>query len=145
MTPEEPVSDDNQTQSPTLRVVPMPADTNVAGDIFGGWILSQIDIAGSVVAHRRARGRVITVAVNAVQFHKPVFVGDLVSLYADVVRVGTTSITVDVTVYAERFRNDTHTPQRVRVTEATLTYVAMGSDRRPRPVPSEGPDAEGPP
>ncbi len=145
MTPEDPISDDDRARSPTLRVVPMPADTNVAGDIFGGWILSQIDIAGSVVAHRRARGRVITVAVNAVQFHKPVFVGDLVSLYADVVRVGTTSITVDVTVYAERFRNDTHTPQRVRVTEATLTYVAMGSDRRPRPVPSEGPDAEGPP
>ncbi len=141
MTPEEPASDNDPTHCPTLRVVPMPADTNVAGDIFGGWILSQIDIAGSVVAHRRARGRVITVAVNAVQFHKPVFVGDLVSLYADVVRVGTTSITVDVTVYAERFRNDTHA-QRVRVTEATLTYVAMGPDRRPRPVPPEDPDAE---
>lgn len=139
MTPEDPISDDNQAQSPTLRVVPMPADTNVAGDIFGGWILSQIDIAGSVVAHRRAHGRVITVAVNAVQFHKPVFVGDLVSLYARVVRVGTTSITVDVTVYAERFSNDTHA-QRVRVTEATLTYVAMGPDRKPRPVPLQDPD-----
>ncbi len=132
MTPDAPASDHDQ--SPTLRVVPMPADTNVAGDIFGGWILSQIDIAGSVAAHRRARGRVITVAVNAVQFHKPVFVGDVVSLYARVVRVGTTSITVDVTVYAERFGHDTHA-QRVRVTEATLTYVAMGPDRKPRPVP----------
>ncbi len=124
---------------PTLRVVPMPADTNVAGDIFGGWILSQIDIAGSVAAHARARGRVITVAVNAVQFHKPVFVGDLVSLYAHVVRVGTTSLTVDVTVYAERFRDHAHA-ERVRVTEATLTYVAMGPDRKPRPVPAAGED-----
>ena len=136
MTPEDPVVDPTLGRLPALRVVPMPADTNVAGDIFGGWILSQIDIAGSVVAHRRARGRVITVAVNAVQFHKPVFVGDLVSLYADVVRVGTTSLTVDVIVYAERFRDGTHT-ECVRVTEATLTYVAMGPDRKPRPVPPE--------
>ena len=136
MTPEDPVSDPDLAGIPTLRVVPMPADTNVAGDIFGGWILSQIDIAGSVVAHRRARCRVITVAVNAVQFHKPVFVGDLVSFYARVARVGTTSITVDVTVYAERFRDGRHA-ERVRVTEATLTYVAIGTDRRPRPVPPE--------
>lgn len=121
-------------RTPTLRVVPMPADTNVAGDIFGGWILSQIDIAGSVAAHRRAQGRVITVAVNAVQFHQPVFVGDLVSLYADVTRVGTTSLTVDVVVYAERFRHPA-AHECVQVTAATLTYVAMGDDRRPRPVP----------
>lgn len=122
--------------APTLRVVPMPADTNVAGDIFGGWILSQIDIAGSVAAHRRARGRVITVAVNAVQFHQPVFVGDLVSLYATVTRVGTTSLTVDVTVYAERFR-DPNTTDCVQVTAATLTYVAIDADRKPCPVPPE--------
>ncbi len=124
------------SQSPTLRVAPMPADTNVAGDIFGGWILSQIDIAGSVAAHRRARGRVITVAVNAVQFHQPVFVGDLVSLYAEVTRVGRTSLTVEVAVYAERFRDD-HESACVRVTQATLTYVAIGADRRPRPVPPD--------
>ena len=126
------------TKTPTIRVVPMPADTNVAGDIFGGWILSQIDIAGSVAAHRRAQGRVITVAVNAVQFHQPVFVGDLVSLYAEVTRVGHTSLTVDVAVYAERF-DDNHRAQCVRVTQATLTYVAMGPDRKPRPVPPECP------
>jgi len=125
-------------KAPTIRVVPMPADTNVAGDIFGGWILSQIDIAGSVAAHRRAQGRVITVAVNAVQFHQPVFVGDLVSFYAEVTRVGNTSITVDVAVYAERFR-DLCRAECVRVTQATLTYVAMGPDRRPRTVPPECP------
>jgi len=121
-------------EAPTLRVVPMPADTNVAGDIFGGWILSQIDMAGSVAAYKRARGRVITIAVNAVQFHQPIFVGDLVSLYARVIRVGTTSLTVDVSVYAERYRDDAK-PHRVHVTEATLTYVAMGPDRKARLVP----------
>ncbi len=119
---------------PTLRLVPMPADTNVAGDIFGGWILAQIDIAGSVVAHVRAEGRVTTVAVNAVQFHQPVLVGDLVSFYADVARVGHTSLTVTVDVFAERFR-EPHARECVRVTGATLTYVAIGADRRPRPVP----------
>ncbi|MHB8253250.1 MAG: acyl-CoA thioesterase [Acidiferrobacter sp.] len=132
------MSDPLPTEIPTIRVVPMPADTNVAGDIFGGWILSQIDIAGSVAAHRRAQGRVITVAVNAVQFHQPVFVGDLVSFYAQVTRVGTTSLTVDVAVYAERFRDHCQ-PECVRVTQATLTYVAMGPDRKSRPVPPECP------
>ena len=120
---------------PTLRVATMPADTNVAGDIFGGWILAQIDIAGSVVAHLRAEGRVTTVAVNAVQFHQPVLVGDLVSFYAEVVRVGRTSLTVNVDVFAERFR-EPHAHECVRVTAATLTYVAIGHDRRPRPVPA---------
>ncbi|MHB1566614.1 MAG: acyl-CoA thioesterase [Acidiferrobacter sp.] len=132
------MSDILPPQTPTLRVVPMPADTNVTGDIFGGWILSQIDIAGSVAAHRRAQGRVITVAVNAVQFHQPVFVGDLVSFYADVTRVGTTSLTVEVLVYAERFRSPS-AHECVQVTAATLTYVAMGDDRRPRPVPPPSP------
>lgn len=125
-------------ETPSLRLVPMPADTNVSGDIFGGWILSQIDIAGSVAAHRRAAGRVVTVAVNAVQFHEPVLVGDLVSLYARVTHVGTTSLTVAVSVYAERFRNAAR-PECVHVTEATLTYVAMGTDNKPRAV---GPDPE---
>ena len=132
------MSDILPPQTPTLRVVPMPADTNVTGDIFGGWILSQIDIAGSVAAHRRAQGRVITVAVNAVQFHQPVFVGDLVSFYADVTRVGTTSLTVEVRVYAERFRSPS-AHECVQVTAATLTYVAMGEDHRPRPVPPPSP------
>ena len=123
------------TDQPTLRVAPMPADTNVAGDIFGGWIMSQVDIAGSIEAHRRAQGRVTTVAVNAFQFKKPVFVGDVLSFYARVVHVGRTSITVDVEVYAERY-NTEWVEQCVKVTEATLTYVALDKDRQPKPVPA---------
>ena len=120
-----------QGREPTLRVVPMPADANYAGDIFGGWIMSQVDIAGSIPAIRLARGRVATVAVNSFVFKKPVFVGDLVSLYAQVVKTGRTSITVDVEVYAQRRSLG---DACVKVTEATLTYVAVGDDRRPRVV-----------
>src|SRR4029078_4960474 len=89
-------------RDPTLRVVPMPADANQSGDIFGGWIMSQVDIAGSIPAIRRAKGRAATVAVNSFQFRQPVLVGDVVTLYAEVVRVGRTSITVNVEVYAQR-------------------------------------------
>jgi acyl-CoA thioesterase YciA len=120
-----------QGHEPVLRVVPMPADRNYVGDIFGGWIMSQVDIAGSIPAMRRARGRVATVAVNSFLFKQPVFVGDLVSFYAEVVRVGNTSITVNVEVYAQR---NPEKEECVKVTEATLTYVAVGKDRRPRPV-----------
>jgi acyl-CoA thioesterase YciA len=112
----------------------MPADENQAGDIFGGWIMSQVDVAGSVAAVRVARGRVATVAVNSFQFKQPVLVGDLVSFYAEVVRVGRTSITVNVEVYAQR------RPEReeiVKVTEATLTYVALDELRRPRVVSAQ--------
>ena len=115
----------------TLRVVPMPANANQSGDIFGGWIMAQVDIAGSISAVRVARGRVATVAVNSFQFKQPVLVGDVVSFYAEVVRVGRTSITVNVEVYAQR------RPEReqvVKVTEATLTYVAIDDNRRPRVV-----------
>lgn len=120
---------------PTLRVVPYPSDTNTAGDIFGGWLMSQVDIAGSIAAARVAQGRVATVAVNAFEFHKPVFVGDLVSLYADVIRVGNTSLTVDVVVYAERgWRNKAIYGDTVKVTEAKLTYVALDDNGKPRPV-----------
>jgi len=133
-----PVMDDSEKVSlpegkePALRVVPMPADANQHGDIFGGWIVSQVDIAGSVVAARHARGRVATVAVNALQFKQPVFIGDVLSFYAEIVRVGNTSITVDVEVYAQRNPSEVET---VKVTEATLTYVATDQNRRPRPVP----------
>lgn len=121
-------------REPVLRVVPMPADVNQHGDIFGGWIMSQVDIAGGVMAARRARGRVATVAVNSFTFKQPVHVGDLVTFYAQIARVGTTSVTVDVEVYAQRNPTDLMT---VKVTEASLTYVAVGVDRRPRPIPSE--------
>ncbi|MDR3095658.1 MAG: acyl-CoA thioesterase [Paraburkholderia sp.] len=120
-------------KSPALRVMPQPSDANVHGDVFGGWIMSQVDIAGSIPASRRANGRVATVAVNSFLFKQPVFVGDLLSFYADIVKTGTTSVTVEVEVYAQRMRL---TDEVVKVTEATLTYVATGSDRRPRPLPA---------
>jgi acyl-CoA thioesterase YciA len=123
-------------KQPTLRVMPMPADANHHGDIFGGWIMSQVDIAGGVVAAQRARGRVATIAVNQFVFKQPVFIGDVLSFYAEIVRVGTTSITVNVEVYASRNPEEIEV---VKVTEATLTYVATGEDRRPRPVPPEVP------
>jgi acyl-CoA thioesterase YciA len=121
-------------REPVLRVVPMPADVNQHGDIFGGWIMSQVDIAGGVLAARRARGRVATVAVNSFTFKQPVLIGDLVTFFGEIARVGRTSVTVDVEVYAQRNPTDVVT---VKVTEASLTYVAVGPDRRPRPVPAE--------
>jgi acyl-CoA thioesterase YciA len=119
-------------RQPTLRVVAMPSDANYAGDIFGGWLMGQVDIAGSVPALHRARGRVATIAVNSFVFKQPIFVGDLVSFYASIIKVGNTSITVDVEVYVQR---DPENPTCHKVTEATLTYVAVGEDRKPRPVP----------
>ena len=121
--------------APVLRVVPMPADANQHGDIFGGWIMSQVDIAGGVVAAVRARGRVATVAVNSFAFKEPVMIGDRVSFYADVIRVGNTSITVNVEVFAERNPAEREV---VKVTEATLTYVATDPQRRPRKVEPKG-------
>lgn len=121
-------------EQPALRVVPMPADANYHGDIFGGWIMSQVDIAGSVPASRRARGRIATIAVNSFVFKEPVLIGDLVSFYARITHVGRTSITVDVEVFAQRNPID---ELCVRVTEASLTYVAVGADRRPRELPAE--------
>jgi acyl-CoA thioesterase YciA len=117
---------------PALRVMPMPSDSNVHGDVFGGWIMAQVDIAGAVEAAHRANGRIATVAVNSFQFKQPVFVGDLLSFYANIVRTGTTSITVNVEVYAQRNRLD---DEVVKVTEATLTYVATDDQRKPRALP----------
>jgi acyl-CoA thioesterase YciA len=121
-------------KQPVLRVMPMPSDANMHGDVFGGWIMSQVDIAGGVLAAARAKGRVATIAVTQFVFKQPVLIGDLLSFYADIVRVGTTSITVNVEVYAQRRPTDIET---VKVTEATLTYVATGEDRRPRAVPAQ--------
>ena len=117
---------------PVLRVMPMPADVNASGDIFGGWVMSQVDIAGAVAAMRRARGKVATVAVNSFQFKQPISVGDVVSFYAEVMQVGRTSITVDVAVFAER---NPSSPVVVKVTEAILTYVALDAAGAKRPVP----------
>ena len=119
---------------PALRVVPMPADANQHGDIFGGWVMSQVDIAGSIPASRRARGRVATVAVNSFVFREPIMVGDLVSFYARIARIGRTSITVAVEVYAQRNPTDVYC---VKVTEASVTYVAVDQNRRPRMLAAE--------
>jgi acyl-CoA thioesterase YciA len=124
-------------RDPVLRLVPMPTDTNYAGDVFGGWIMAQVDIAGSLPAIRRARGRVVTVAVNSFVFKQPVFVGDVVSFYADIVKTGRTSITVDVSVYAQRGLREGNDEVCRRVTEAVLTYVAVDEKRLPRIVPPE--------
>lgn len=122
-----------ENEQPVLRIVPMPADTNAHGTIFGGWVMSQVDIAGSVAAWERAKGPIVTVAVNSFVFKEPVFVGDLVSFYARVLKVGRTSITVDVEVFAQRARQGRQAA--VRVTEAQLTYVAVDDKRQPRVVP----------
>lgn len=119
-------------KTPEIRVLAMPADTNASGDIFGGWLMSQIDIAGSIEAFKRADGRVVTVAVNNFTFLKPVFVGDLVSIYASIANTGTTSLQVAVEAYAERHRG---TEECHKVATATLTYVAVDPDRQPRPLP----------
>jgi acyl-CoA thioesterase YciA len=117
---------------PVLRVMPMPADANIHGDVFGGWIMANVDVAGAVPACRRANGRVATVAVTSFLFKQPVFVGDLCSFYARIVKTGHTSVTVEVEVYAERNRLQA---EIVKVTEATLIYVATGENRKPRALP----------
>lgn len=122
-------------REPVIRIIPMPQDTNPNGDIFGGWIMSQVDLAGSIVAVQRIRGRMATVAVNSFVFKKPVYVGDLVSVYGDISRVGNTSLTVSLEVFAERRMIGEFTQEVVKVTEAEFTYVAIDENRRPRPIP----------
>ena len=114
-----------------IRTLAMPADTNPRGDIFGGWLLAQMDIAGGTVARERAEGRVATVAVAAMEFHEPVLVGDVVSCYAEVVREGTTSVAVRVEAWVIRHEST----ERILVTEGVFTYVAIDESRRPRPLP----------
>lgn len=121
-------------RQPALRIMTMPADLNPAGDVFGGWIMANVDVAGAIPARRRAKSRVATIAVNSFLFKQPVSVGDLVSFYAQVRSTGRTSVTVDVEVYAER---DPENPVVVKVTEATLTYVALDDRGRKRPIPPE--------
>ena len=118
-----------------LKVVPMPADVNANGDIFGGWVMAQVDLAGSVLPARYVQGRFATVAVNQFIFKQPVRVGDILSFFAHVTRVGNTSITVQVEVFAERFKAQ---GQYVKVTEASLTYVAIDDQGRPMTIPKDG-------
>jgi acyl-CoA thioesterase YciA len=122
-------------QQPVLRIIPMPADTNANGTIFGGWVMAQVDLAGSVPAYDRAQGPVVTVAVNSFVFKQAVFVGDLVSFYSRVVKEGRTSVTVDVEVFAQRGRDGRG--ETVKVTEAQLTYVAIDKQHKPRPLPQK--------
>ncbi|MGY8956931.1 MAG: acyl-CoA thioesterase [Alphaproteobacteria bacterium] len=117
-----------------IQAVAMPADTNPNGDIFGGWLLSQMDIAGGIAARGRSGGRVATVAVESMVFNKPVQVGDVVCCYADLQRIGSTSMTYRIEVWT--IRRDSF--EREKVTEGAFTYVAIGDDGRPRPIPKEG-------
>lgn len=124
------------TQLPTdkelvLKVIPMPADCNGNGDVFGGWVMSQVDLAGSVLPARHAKGRMVTVAVNEFIFKQPVRVGDILSLFSSITHVGNTSVTVEVEVYAERFLNQ---GRYIKVTQAKLTYVAINEQGKPRSV-----------
>ncbi|MDY0882738.1 acyl-CoA thioesterase [Dongia soli] len=121
------------TSEPALRAIAMPADTNPQGDIFGGWLLSQMDLAGSTAAIRRAKGRVATVAVTSMTFRRPVFVGDELSCYAQVMKVGNTSVTVKIESWVRRGIGD----DPIKVTEGIFTYVAIGVDRRPKAIPAE--------
>jgi acyl-CoA thioesterase YciA len=133
MTASDP-TDTRPTCEPTLRAVAMPADANATGDIFGGWLLSQMDLAGGTAASQRAKGRTATVAITAMTFHRPVFVGDLVTCYAQIETVGRTSITIKVESWAKRGIGG----EEVEVTEGLFTYVAVDENRKPRPVPPEG-------
>ncbi|MBA2492471.1 MAG: acyl-CoA thioesterase [Gammaproteobacteria bacterium] len=117
---------------PVLRIPATPAHTNLGGDIFGGWIMSQVDIAGSIPAVLRAKGRVVTVAVNSMTFLKPVMVGDILSVYAEIGSIGNSSLRVDIEVYAQRNPVD---PECIKISDAQLTYVAIDGNGRPRPVP----------
>lgn len=121
------------TAEPAIRVLAMPSDTNPAGDIFGGWLMSQMDIGGASIAVKRARGRVVTIAVDAMTFVKPVFVGDVVTVYGTIVKIGRTSIRVEVEAWARRDRGEIEE----LVTKGVFTYVAVGADRQPRAVPEE--------
>ena len=118
---------------PMIRAIAMPADANPSGDIFGGWLMSQMDLAAANAASRRSRGRCVTVAVDGMVFHEPVFIGDEVSLYCMISRVGRTSMTVRVEAWRRSRTGDT----RSKVTEGTFTFVAVDENRKPRPVPPE--------
>ena len=126
--PGEPISTDS---SPILRTLAMPADTNANGDIFGGWLLAQMDLAGGSLATQRARGRCATVAVDGMVFHEPVFIGDEVSFYGELIRTGRTSMTVRIEAWRRHLPSD----ETRKVTEAIFTYVAIGENRRPRRLP----------
>ncbi len=118
---------------PAVRTLAMPADANPSGDIFGGWLMAQMDIAGGIVAGERAHGRVATVAVDGMEFHEPVYVGDVVACYAAITRIGRSSLTVHVDTFARRRRG----AETVKVTQGSFVYVALDTEGKPRPLPKE--------
>ncbi len=122
---------DLKDKQPSLRTVAMPADANPAGDIFGGWIMSQMDLAGAIYASYEVKGRLVTVAVESMNFHLPVFIGDQVSCYCDTTRVGTTSISIHIEAWVRRRASDV---ELLKVTEATYTFVAIDENRQPVPI-----------
>src|SRR5215207_7179660 len=122
-----------EQRDPAIRVVAMPADANAYGDIFGGWLLSLMDNGAGLTAARRSKGRAVTVAMDGMQFHQPVKVGDEVTVYAEVERVGRTSMTISV----EAWRRERHLEERIKVTEAKFTFVAVDEQGRPRSVEQE--------
>jgi acyl-CoA thioesterase YciA len=130
---DSPSSETLPQSEPALRAIAMPADTNQRGDIFGGWLLSQMDLAGGIAAIRRSRGRVATVAIASMTFRRPVFVGDEVSCYAEVIKVGRTSMTIKIESWVRRGTGD----EAFKVTEGIFSYVAIDEMRQPRPVPPE--------
>jgi acyl-CoA thioesterase YciA len=134
--PNEPTTQPDRPPSlkPTLCAIAMPTDTNPHGDIFGGWLISQMDLAGSSAATRRAKGRVVTVAITGMTFHRPVYVGDEVSCYAEVIKVGHTSLTVKIASWACRGIGD----EQIAVTDGVFTYVAVDAKGKPRPVDPQG-------
>ena len=117
----------------STRAIAMPADTNPSGDIFGGWLVAQMDLAGGNVASVRTKGRVVTVAIDGLVFHKPVFIGDDVSCYAEVIRIGNTSLTLHIEAWVRRALQE----EIIKVTEGTFTFVAIGEDHKPREVPRD--------
>lgn len=117
----------------STRAIAMPADTNPSGDIFGGWLVAQMDLAGGNVASVRTKGRVVTVAIDGLVFHKPVFIGDEVSCYAEVIRIGNTSLTLHIEAWVRRALQE----EIIKVTEGTFTFVAIGEDHKPREVPRD--------
>ena len=125
------MSDSPPQRAPTVRVIAMPADANPYGDIFGGWLMSQMDLAAGSIASRHSHGRAVTIAMDGMQFHLPVSVGDEVSVFADLIKVGRTSMTIGV----EAWRRHRHEDAMFKVTEARFTFVAIDADRAPRPVP----------
>jgi len=127
-------SEQTPLRDAAVRTLAMPADTNSAGDIFGGWLMSQMDIAGEITARQRARSRVVTVAIDGMEFHQPVYVGDVVSCYTRIIKVGKSSLTIHIEADAMRGRSG----KSVKVTEGTFVYVALDENGRPCPVPDAG-------